>query len=239
MFEITLFFYGLKPSKWDIPFSKTRGQTLASRGRWALVSYIDILQSSANGNCLISGHLISSTKEMSPITRKSMRELVTQPSFRAVGQTHAKWQAFEKPENKRLEWPLYRTVHLSLASDVYVRALRDFARESCWLCFCEWPSPQWSQESSTRYRNFLGKRREAGLKRSISVIGVNKEFWANSRILRQRMECTVGYILMSLWGDHHSTSKSAAVPGCLTKKGLFMSDHRTQPKKRQIAQQLL
>ena len=34
----------------------------------------------------------SSTKEMNPIT---------QPSFRAVGQTHAERQTFEKPENKR------------------------------------------------------------------------------------------------------------------------------------------
>ena len=45
---------------------------------------------------LISINLISSTKEMNPITRKTMSKLVTQPSFRAVGQTHA-----ENPENKR------------------------------------------------------------------------------------------------------------------------------------------
>ena len=38
---------------------------------------------------------------MNPITRKSMLKLVTQPSFSAVGQTHAEWQTFEKPENKR------------------------------------------------------------------------------------------------------------------------------------------
>ena len=38
---------------------------------------------------------------MNPITRKSMSKLVTQPGFRAVGQTHAEWQAFENPENKR------------------------------------------------------------------------------------------------------------------------------------------
>ena len=37
---------------------------------------------------------------MNPITRKSVSELVMQPSFRAVGQTHAEWQTFEKPENK-------------------------------------------------------------------------------------------------------------------------------------------
>ena len=36
---------------------------------------------------------ISSAKEMNPITRKikSMSQLVTQPSFRAVGQTHVEW----------------------------------------------------------------------------------------------------------------------------------------------------
>ena len=33
--------------------------------------------------------------------RKSMSKLVMQPSFRAVGQTHAEWQTFEKPKNKR------------------------------------------------------------------------------------------------------------------------------------------
>ena len=38
---------------------------------------------------------------MNPITRKSVSKLVTQPSFRAVGLTHAEWQTFEKPENKR------------------------------------------------------------------------------------------------------------------------------------------
>ena len=30
-----------------------------------------------------------------------MSKLVMQPSFRAVGQTHAEWSTFEKPENKR------------------------------------------------------------------------------------------------------------------------------------------
>ena len=38
---------------------------------------------------------------MNPITRKSMSKLVTQPSFRAVGQKAAEWQTFETPENKR------------------------------------------------------------------------------------------------------------------------------------------
>ena len=38
---------------------------------------------------LISINWISSTKEMNPITRKSTSKLVMQPSFRAVGQTHA------------------------------------------------------------------------------------------------------------------------------------------------------
>ena len=30
-----------------------------------------------------------------------MSKLVTQPSFRAVGQTHAEWYTFENSENKR------------------------------------------------------------------------------------------------------------------------------------------
>ena len=30
-----------------------------------------------------------------------MSKLVIQPRFRAVGQTHAEWQTFEKLENKR------------------------------------------------------------------------------------------------------------------------------------------
>ena len=30
-----------------------------------------------------------------------MSKLVTQSSFKAVGQTNADWQTFEKPENKR------------------------------------------------------------------------------------------------------------------------------------------
>ena len=50
---------------------------------------------------LISINWISLTKEMNPITRKSMSKLVMQPSFRAVGQTHTKWKTFEKPKNKR------------------------------------------------------------------------------------------------------------------------------------------
>ena len=32
--------------------------------------------------------------------RKSMSKLVIQPSFTAVGQTHAEWQTIEKFENK-------------------------------------------------------------------------------------------------------------------------------------------
>ena len=48
---------------------------------------------------LISINWISSTKEMNPITRKSMSKLVMQPSFRAVGQTLV--VEFEKLENKR------------------------------------------------------------------------------------------------------------------------------------------
>ena len=33
--------------------------------------------------------------------RWRMSQLVTQPRFRKVGQTHATWQTFEKPNNKR------------------------------------------------------------------------------------------------------------------------------------------
>ena len=36
-----------------------------------------------------------------PIMRKGMSKLAMQPSFRAVGQTHAEWQTFEKLEYKR------------------------------------------------------------------------------------------------------------------------------------------
>ena len=32
--------------------------------------------------------------------RKSMSKLAMQPSFRGIGQTHAKWQTFVKPKNK-------------------------------------------------------------------------------------------------------------------------------------------
>ena len=58
----------------------------------------------ANWRLLISINWISSTKEMNHITRKSMSKLVMQPSFRAVNQTHAEWQTFEKPENNRNVW---------------------------------------------------------------------------------------------------------------------------------------
>ena len=33
---------------------------------------------------------------MNPLTSKSMSKLVTQPSFRGVGQTHEEWQTYEK-----------------------------------------------------------------------------------------------------------------------------------------------
>ena len=41
--------------------------------------------------CKYGRNWISSTKEMNPMMRKSMPTLIMQPSFRAVGQTHAKW----------------------------------------------------------------------------------------------------------------------------------------------------
>ena len=43
---------------------------------------------------------ISSSKQMNPITRKSMSKLIIQPSFRAVGQKLAEWQTFEKIRDK-------------------------------------------------------------------------------------------------------------------------------------------
>ena len=52
----------------------------------------------ANWQLLISINWISSTKEMNHIMRKSVS------SFRAVNQTHAEWQTFENPENKRNVW---------------------------------------------------------------------------------------------------------------------------------------
>ena len=45
---------------------------------------------------LVSINWISSTKEMNPITWKSISKLAMKPSFRSVGQTHAEWQTFEK-----------------------------------------------------------------------------------------------------------------------------------------------
>ena len=42
---------------------------------------------------LISINYISLTKEMNPITRNNMSNLVRQPNFRAVGQTHAEKQS--------------------------------------------------------------------------------------------------------------------------------------------------
>ena len=66
---------------------------------------------------LISINCISSTKEMNPITRKSVFKLVKRPSFRAVGQTHAKWLTFEKPENKR---QMYGSHYLTFVSYFWV-----------------------------------------------------------------------------------------------------------------------
>ena len=66
-----------------------------------------------------SASLISSTKEMNPITRKSVSNLVIQPSLRVVGQKATEWKAFEKPENKK-------QMHGSKAWEdgVYRRALK-------------------------------------------------------------------------------------------------------------------
>ena len=56
---------------------------------------------------------------MNPITRKSMSQLVTQPSFRAVGQTHAEWWTFENPENKRQMYDYHTFLLFSVFSNVY------------------------------------------------------------------------------------------------------------------------
>ena len=56
-----------------------------------------------------------------------MSKLATQPSFRAVGQTHAEWQTFENPENKRQMYGSQAWVVFSGFSNVY-----QFA--------CVWPS---------------------------------------------------------------------------------------------------
>ena len=80
-----------------VPHIQT-GRKLGPNTKQWLHFLIDLMQI---WRLLISINGISSIKEMNPITRKSVSKLVTQPSFRAVGQTHAEWQTFEKPENKR------------------------------------------------------------------------------------------------------------------------------------------
>ena len=48
-----------------------------------------------------------------------MSKLVIEPSVKKVGQTHAEWQTFENPENKRQmygskAWVPLTAIHLSL-----------------------------------------------------------------------------------------------------------------------------
>ena len=65
---------------------------------------------------------------MTPITRKSMSKLIMQSRFRAVGQTHAELQTFEKPENKSTHaWLPYICLLFSGFSNVY-------------HCACVWPT---------------------------------------------------------------------------------------------------
>ena len=74
---------------------------------------------------LISINLILSSKEINPITRKSVSKLVMQPSFRAVNRTE--WQTFEKLENKRqmygsrawVDWLPYICLLFSFFFNVY------------------------------------------------------------------------------------------------------------------------
>ena len=49
-----------------------------------------------------------------------MSKLVIQPSFRAVGQTHAEWQTFEELENERQMYPMQEPItHLWLMNSSY------------------------------------------------------------------------------------------------------------------------
>ena len=69
-------------------FWSERGECRPYIDKWSVWELMQIWR------LLISINWISSTKEM----RKSVSKLVMQPSFRAVGQTHAEWQTFEKLE---------------------------------------------------------------------------------------------------------------------------------------------
>ena len=52
---------------------------------------------------LISINLISLTKEIStPLQKRALQNLLTEASFRKVGQTHAKWQTLEKYIHKQI-----------------------------------------------------------------------------------------------------------------------------------------
>ena len=67
---------------------------------------------------LIGIILLLLDKQMKPIVRKSIPKLVVQLRFRAVGEMQAKWQTFEKLENKTQMYGLggLATMHLSLIS---------------------------------------------------------------------------------------------------------------------------
>ena len=82
-FSFTLLVRRLAPPIWRFSYSDL--QEKSALLRWLLIDLMQIWW------LLISINWISSTKEMNPITRKSMSKLVMQPSFRAVGQTHVKW----------------------------------------------------------------------------------------------------------------------------------------------------
>ena len=93
---------------------------------------------------------MASTKEMSPISRKSISKLIViQPSFRVVGQTHAEWQRFKQPENKRqIFGSALATIHLSLTfgffkclpQDICVMTSFDYNYQNafrCSLCYAD------------------------------------------------------------------------------------------------------
>ena len=89
-------------------------------GKWKWVGHSTIDLIMHIWRLLLSINWISSIKEINPITRKSMAKLVTQPSFRVVGQTHTEWQTFEKPKNNRQMYGgRLTTIHLSLISRLF------------------------------------------------------------------------------------------------------------------------
>ena len=83
---------------------------------------------------------MSSTKEMNPITRKSMSKLVLQPSFRAVGQTHAKWQTCRSTHAWLLYWfvSYFWVFQMSTIPRVFGQQLWNLAASLILTCSFSW-----------------------------------------------------------------------------------------------------